>query len=163
MKLNNIVNAINLLTQAIRCVRIVPVSAYAYAYLSATAPTTITVANTFYKIAGVTTAILNEKFTHTNNRLTYIGEPDQLFRISVGLSVTSDTGSQLIKYCAAINGVAIPHSQLSHKTGATGSDVIALAGQKMIEMKKDDYLEVFITCDNAGVELTAEYMTITIH
>lgn len=155
--ISNIVNAINLLTKTMKCVSISCLGTLASFYLSATAPTTITVAGTFYKVAGTTVKNKAVDFTHSNNRLTYTGAKPVVVKIDVSGSFTSNTNNVTVKACPALNGVALTNAEIERKI-LVGTDIRGLSFHWEVELTTNDYLEVFITCDSAGAILTVSRM-----
>lgn len=157
--MNNIVNAINLLTKAIKCVRIVPVILQCCYYISGIVATTITVAGTYYKIAGTTTSACLDGCTHANNKLTYTGDDDVVATFIAAGSFISDTNNVVVTFAPAVNGVALPNSSIDHKIG-TGADVVACSVAGRVPLSKDDYFEMFVTCDTVGAVITLNKMTV---
>lgn len=159
--MQNIVNAINLLTKALKCVKVSPVIAHFYYYLVATAGTTITAAGTFYKIAGTTNLISGDKFTHSNNKVVYGngGTGINVMTIHASLSFISNTNNVTVQIAGAINGVVDTKTVIERKVG-TGADVGHLSAHMLLEVEEGDYFEMFATCDVAGAILTAQKMVL---
>ena len=159
--LSNIVNAINLLTKAMKCAVITGCGTLASFYLSATAGTTIIAAGTYYKIQGTTVKNKALNFDHANNKLTYTGTRPATIKIDVSGSFTSDTNNVVVKACPAVNGVALTNAEIERKI-LTGADIGGLSFHWEVELLPDDYLEVYITCDNAGTVLTVRKMVVLV-
>ena len=161
--LSNIVNAINLLTKALKCVRVVPVIVECCYYISGIVATTITVAGTYYKILGTTSEGCSmDGCTHSNNRLTYTGDDEAVFTYIASGSFICNTNNTIVTFAPAVNGVAIPSASIDHKIG-TGADVVAAAVAGRITLTKDDYFEMFMTCDQAGAVVTLNKMIVLLN
>lgn len=161
--LSNIVNAINQLTKALKCVRVVPVIIECCYYISGIVATTITNAGTYYKIAGTTSEGCSmDGCTHSNNRLTYTGEDTAVFTYIANGSFVCDTNNTIVTFAPAVNGVAIPSASIDHKIG-TGADVVAASVAGRLTLEKDDYFEMFVTCNNAGAVVTLNKMIVLLN
>jgi len=163
MQLQNIVNAINLLTKALKCVRIIPVIIECCYYISSVVGTTITVAGTYYKILGTTSeGCAMDGCTHSNNRLTYTGDNEAVFTYIANGSFICDTNNTVVTFAPAVNGVAIPSASIDHKIG-TGADVVAASVAGRLTLAKGDYFEMFVTCDNVGAVVTLNKMIVLLN
>jgi hypothetical protein len=122
--------------------------------------TTVTAANTFVKVAGTTIAnSINQKFTHTGNRLTYSGGINRSFKIGAVVSVTANNG-QVISVRIAKNGVTLSDSEAQATISANGR-FENLKCQVIIEMTTNDFIEVFVS--NSGVtNITAQELNVII-
>jgi len=157
--LSNIVNSINLLTKEISCVSIKPVYASACYYISAVVGTTITTAATYYKIAGTTTEKCVNNFTHSSNKVIYTGDDEYIFTFVASGSFISDTNNVVVTFAPAVNGTVLPTESIDHKIG-TGADVVACTVSGRITLTKDDYFEMFVTCDTDATVVTLNKMTV---
>jgi hypothetical protein len=111
--------------------------------------TSLPSANVFYKIAGTTTKIKEQRFTTLSNRVTYIGKEDITSKILVIVSAKSPASSADFSIAVAKNGTVIPmptgsiaalsNNQSFQITFATEVDIIT-----------GDYLEVFIRSNNSN-------------
>lgn len=127
-------------------------------YTNNTTQNPITTQNVFEKILGTTTAsTINQKFSHTNNRLTYTGGLLRSFKITAAISANSViTNSVIIKTRVAKNGTTIQESESQATTSATGRNENFLS-QAIVELNTDDFIEVFITNEsNANNLLVTE-------
>lgn len=121
--------------------------------------TTIPAANTEVKIAGVTTPYsVNQRFSHTSNRLTYTGSLTRFFQISASASFRCPTRSnQQVGLYVAINGVPIGESESYTRTQNTtdlvNSNIIYVA-----ELQTSDVVEIFIENIDTDDDLLVEYM-----
>lgn len=117
-------------------------------YMSGNATTT-TIANTtdYVKVAGTTTAnALNQKFSHSNNKLTYTGALTNSFEVICTLSATAGTNNQ-VYFAIYKNGVLDTSSITIATTSGTGraeNFIVTWFGT----LSQNDYIEVF--CRNAS-------------
>lgn len=139
--------------------RVIPRAA---CYVSGPAATTITVAGTYYPLAGTSTVITASFFTHTSpGRLTYTGIVSRHLKVSVKLSATSSTNNVTITVRIAKNGVTDPSStQTFFKT--TSSDIKGLNAATLVNFSQGDYVEVYATADAAGSTITANDATLIV-
>ena len=114
-------------------------------------PSAITIMGTFVKVAGATAVgALIRKFTHTNNRGTYVGSRIGYFQASVVLTITGAANKQYAVRVAK-NGVVDPSSE-SKFTAPAGGRVENVTVQYIGELTETNYLEVWI----AGVDTTTD-------
>jgi hypothetical protein len=114
--------------------------------------------NVFEKILGTTTASsINQKFSHTNNRLTYTGGLARSFKVTSFVSANSvSTNAVTILVRIYKNGVAIPESEAQAATSATARNE-SFPSQAIIEMVQNDFVEIFIAnATNANSLLVTE-------
>jgi hypothetical protein len=112
----------------------------------------------FEKILGTTTASsINQKFSHTNNRLTYTGALARSFKVTSFVSANSvSTNAVTILVRIYKNGVAIPESEAQATTSATARNE-SFPSQAIIEMVENDFVEIFIAnATNANNLLVTE-------
>lgn len=101
--------------------------------------------NVFEKINGITTASsINQKFSHTSNRLTYTGGLARSFKITASSSAASQTTNViLILIRVAKNGVTIAESEAQSTTSASGR-YESFFSQCIVEMTTNDYVELWV-------------------
>jgi len=120
--------------------------------------TTITTINTPVKVLGTTTAnTINQKFTHTDNRLTYVGELQEDFQTTAVASFTG-TGNNK-KFCLFIakNGTVITSSEMCATTdGNNRAESISI--QTVFELSNADYVEVWIENATDTTDVTVQYL-----
>jgi hypothetical protein len=119
---------------------------------------TIATTGVFEKIEGTTTASpINQKFSHSNNRLTYTGGLARAFKVTSFVSANSvQTNAAVILVRIAKNGVTIPESEAQATTSQSGRNE-NFPSQAIIEMVENDYVEIFIANDaNANSLLVTE-------
>jgi hypothetical protein len=127
-------------------------------YTNNTVQNGIATQNVFEKIEGVTTASpINQKFSHTNNRLTYTGGLARSFKVTAAISANSvTTQSIIIKTRVAKNGTTIAESESQATTSATGRNENFFS-QAIVELNTNDFIEIFIANEsNANSVLVTE-------
>jgi len=127
-------------------------------YTNNTVQNPIATQNVFEKILGTTTAsTINQKFDHTNNRLTYTGGLARSFKITAAISANSVTTQAVtILTRVAKNGTTIAESESQATTSATGRNENFFS-QAIVELNTNDFIECFITnATNANSLLVTE-------
>lgn len=108
--------------------------------------TTITVADTFYKIAGTTTAgSLNSGFTHDNNSLT--ATSSYIRRYAVAFKATFTAGNNnVLTFAVAVNGTVNTESEaLSTASSAgAGENIYGFATIELDPAVTADYVEIWV-------------------
>jgi hypothetical protein len=127
---------------------------------SNTTATTISAANTFYKVAG-TTSLSTGSYNFTNggvsNRLTYTGTKNKMFHIACTLSASSGSNNQTVKAVVYKNGTALTTGIIQFKlfqAGEIGSATIIV----MIDLAPNDYLELRIQNISGAKNVTVTEM-----
>lgn len=121
--------------------------------------TTITAINTPVKVAGTTTPnTINQKFSHSNNRLTYTGGLIRDFQVSITATLTSGN-NRVIGLYVAKNGVVISESVMFATTSGTGR-AESVACQTILEMQENDYIEMWVENTSSVQDVTVEYMNV---
>lgn len=108
-----------------------------------TTTTVISATNTPTKVLGTTTnSAITQKFTHTNNRATYVGSLTRVFLVKATLSLESGTNNQIGCYIAK-NGSVSTESEIYSTTSGTGrSENVTV--QTLLELSTNDYVEIFV-------------------
>ena len=122
--------------------------------------TTISVASTPVKVAGITTAnAINQKFSHIDNRLTFTGALANTFEVnSIATFITSNNRD--IKLSIAKNGTVIADSSVPVTSDNAGK-AHAVPMQTILEMQTNDYIEIFVQNDTDTNSITVEYLSTT--
>lgn len=129
--------------------------------------TTVSVANTFYKVAGTTSSNITPSLaTVSNGRITLatgnVGEQRYL-AVSGSVSAYCATGSHLMQLAIAKNGTVIANTQAKAITSAQASKQIQLCAQLAILATEGDYFELFVTDDDAGETITCTNFNLMVH
>jgi hypothetical protein len=125
--------------------------------------TTISVQNTFYKIAGTTTASSdNSKFSHTNNRLTCDAVIRRKYLIQCTLSFTSGNANicEFGFYDSQLNAIRTPSRTKSTANAAGRAENIHFAC--VLSMGLNDYLEIHGTNTSGTTAITVDQMNFVI-
>ena len=110
------------------------------------------------KIAGTTTAAsVNQRFTHSNNRATYIGALTRTFKVTAVASVTSTTSNKQIGFYVAKNGAVIPNSEM-YVTTNTNQRAESVAVQTITSLATNDYVEIWVENDTDATDVTVTYL-----
>ncbi len=124
--------------------------AYSFIYFNSNATaTSLPVSGTFYKIAGATTMIKQQRFTTGNNKLTYIGREPLVGRVLVVIGAISPSNSSSFTIAIAKNGTVIPLPAASMGT-ATNNQSFQITFNTEVDMVTNDYIEVFIKSNNGN-------------
>jgi hypothetical protein len=100
--------------------------------------------NVWVKALGTTTADSNNsKFTHTNNRLTYIGAFNTSFLVTVNTAVRASAANQNISIGIAKNGAILSNSEMTIRTGTANQEHPG-STQFQIDLVSNDFVELFV-------------------
>lgn len=127
-----------------------------YTMINNATVTVISVSGTAVKILGTTTANpINQKFSHTNNRLTYTGALDRSFIVTVCASANSVGSAKQVGFYVAKNGTVIAESEI-YVTTNTSSRAEGVALQTILDLSTNDYIEVFVenSTDTGNITVT---------
>lgn len=121
--------------------------------------TTISVIGDPVKVAGTTTnGASTQRFTHTNNRATYIGSLTQNFKVEAIVSFTTGNNQKVGIYIAK-NGVPVTDSEMYATTSGSG-DAESIAVQTVLELQQNDYIEVWIENTSATQNITVGFLNL---
>lgn len=117
--------------------------------------TTISALSTPVKVAGTTTAsAVNQKFTHTSNRLTYTGAITRDFYVSATVTLSSGNNNQVGVYVTK-NGLTLDESE-TYLTTNTGGRVENGMVQTLVELSENDYIEIFVENNTSTTNVTVQ-------
>lgn len=126
----------------------------AHMYMVTPIATALASANTFYKMNGLTAAYLCNGYTHSNNRLTYIGAEARRFLVNAVFSISSDKKDLDVLFELYINGSTgeVLASRIKRTLRAVG-DMYLMALASLINLSPNDYVELWgsASVDNANV------------
>ncbi len=125
--------------------------------------TTITVATTFYKVAGTTTPGTLVGFTTdggTDNKLLYVGTDTINTLVSVDLSCSASALSSIIGIMIYKNNSPVPAGNYGYQL--TAGKPISLKVSVPVQFATNDYVEIFITSDNMGDSVTVSDMNLSV-
>jgi len=125
--------------------------------------TTVSAINTFYKVAGTTIASAdNSKFSHSNNRLTCDAVISRKYLIQANLSFTSGATNvcEFGFYDSQLLGIRTPSKTKS--TANSGGRAEGVNFFCVVEMKKDDFIEVHASNTSGENNITVEQLNFII-
>lgn len=112
-------------------------------------PTALPIVGTFYKIAGTTTTIKEQRFVATDNRLTYTGKETITAKVLIVVGAKSPVVNSDFSIALAKNGVVIPIPNGSMAAAANNQSFqVTLTTE--VDMVAGDYLEAFIRTNNGN-------------
>lgn len=126
-------------------------------------PTLIGVPNTFYKIAGTTTAGLLQRFTHSNNRLTYTGVLVRTFGVWATCSAEAGANNTLQVQIQRYNSANVLQ-EVSASTRSTTSGNNRAENMTTflpVTMQPNDYIEIWIS-NGSNTNTTATELIVMI-
>lgn len=131
-----------------------------YMHGNATA-TVISATNTPVKVAGTTTnSIYTQRFTHTNNRGTYVGSVTRVFEVSVLLTLSSGNNQKIGSYIAK-NGTPLNESEMYVTTSGAGTVENSIV-KTNVSLSTNDYIEVFVENVTAIQNITVSELNVLI-
>lgn len=133
-----------------------------FANLGTPTNTTITVADTYYPIAGTFTNDPIEDFTAVATpAIRYDGEKVQHFEIDWHAAIKGDSNGITVHVGIKKNGTLVDSSVMGTLLKFLGEEQ-ALSGTAVVELEKDDEIQLVTTADGNGDIVTFEHFTTTI-
>lgn len=134
------------------------------AFLATNATVTPTVLDTPIKVVGTTTENLAAalRFTHTNGRLTYVGDETIDIAVSCTASVIASSNNQNFSMYIAKNGTELNETKSSGRVGSSASDEVPLPLHGKPVMTTNDFIEVFIENTSGTIDLTVTQFNLII-
>lgn len=111
--------------------------------------TSLTTQAVFYKIAGTTTMVKEQRFTALSNRMTYVGKKPITARVLAVMGARAPSNNSDFAIAIAKNGVVIgnPYGSMASANSGT-SFQITLATE--VDLSTNDYIEVWIRRNNGN-------------
>ena len=125
---------------------------YAFAYLSASADTTITAAATWYAVQGAFTNSFSN-FELDTDKIKYIGTHDHIFEIDWHAKAASDAVSATFNITVSINGTPVEASKMGG-FAKTAGEPISVSGTEIVTLEPNDTIQLVIQSDKAGSVIT---------
>lgn len=120
--------------------------------------TTFSAADTPTKILGTTTPnTINQKFTHTNNRLTYTGALTSNFEISTVCTFVCSSSNETVGLYVAKNGVVLSDSEMYTRSDSRNR-AEGISIQTITELTENDYIEIWIENVDNATDITVEFL-----
>lgn len=133
----------------------------AYSMINNATATVISAANTPTKILGTTTAnSVNQRFSHTDNQLTYTGSLTRYFKVDVVSSFTGGNNKDVSIYIAK-NGVIDSSSQIPSTTDGNGK-AESVPTHTMLQLVTGDTIEVFIENNSDSTNIIVGYLNLNL-
>ena len=127
------------------------------------AVTSILATDTFYKVAGTTTPSTdNEKFSHTNNRLTCDAPIARKYLIQCTLSFSGGNNNvyEFGFYDSQLAGIRVPsRTKSTANSGGRAENVVFFC---VVNMSSGDYLEVHVANTSTTSDVTVDQMNFVI-
>ncbi len=111
--------------------------------------TSLPVVGTYYKINGTTTISKQQKFTGTNNRLTYNGKELITSKIIAVIGAKAPSNNADFTIAIAKNGVIIPFPNGS-MSPTTNNQSFQITLITEMDLQTNDYIEIFIRTNNGN-------------
>lgn len=111
--------------------------------------TSLPVVGTYYKIGGTTTVSKQQKFTGTNNRLTYNGKESFTSKIIAIVGAKSPSNNGDFTIAIAKNGVIVPFPNGS-MSPSTNNQSFQITLITEMDLQTNDYIEIFIKTNNGN-------------
>lgn len=126
-----------------------------------TSPTDIITQGVAVKAVALTTSgSLTSKFTNTDNRATYTGAIEKIFKGTATLSLSAGNNDRIGVYFAK-NGVLVTESEMYATTDSNG-ELVNVTVQALVSLATNDYLEIFVENDSAAVDIIVSDMNVII-
>ena len=142
---------------AVRYNRTLPVGEL---WFSNAAETSVTVAGTFVKSAGLTTLVTDPaaiEFTHSNNRLTYTGTDTRAFTVACTFSaVGTAIPNQLLAFALAQDGT-VSDKTIVQRQLSIGTDEGAGAVHGLFTLTTNSYIELWVTNETSTANITINH------
>lgn len=125
--------------------------------------TTVSATNTFYKVAGTTTASAdNSKFSHSNNRLTCDATISRKYLIQCNLSFTAGNNNvcEFGFYDSQLAAIRTPSRTKSTANASGRAEGVTFFC--VVTMSSPDYIEIHCANTSAATDIIVEQMNFTI-
>lgn len=123
--------------------------------------TVISATDTPVKVLGTTTqGSLTQRFTHSNNRLTFVGAITRDFLVTATASISGGANKVVGMYIAK-NGAVLDDSEIYATTNAAGK-AESISVQAVVNLAENDYIEVFVENTSDTSNVTVEFLNLII-
>lgn len=135
-----------------------------WGYVSTPAVTTITVAGTYYPVAGTFTNAVNQfsAATVVTPGIKYDGADTQDFEIDIHAEVTANFANTDVTIAVYKNGALISGSAITTECRAAASPY-SLSSTVVVSLATNDEIQLVTTSDGSGDQLTFVNFQATIH
>lgn len=123
--------------------------------------TTITTIDTPVKVSGTTSeGSLVQRFTHTSNRLTFVGAISREFLVTSTASIVGGNNKVIGLYVAK-NGSVLTDSEIYATTNAAGK-AESISVQAIVTLEENDYIEMFVENTTDTSNVTVEFLNVIV-
>jgi hypothetical protein len=128
-----------------------------------TTATVVSAANTFFKLAGTTTAGILQRFTHSNNRLTYTGALVRSFAISATACIAANNNNLIQMQIRRYNslGVLQEVSASTRSTVNSNNRAENITAFLAVTMQPNNYIEIWAS-NSANNNMTATELIVMV-
>ena len=124
--------------------------AFSFVYMNNNvSATSLPATNTYYKIAGSTTVINQQKFSAANNKLTFTGRESITGKVTVIIGARAPAVNSDLSIAIAKNGVVIatPYGSMAP---SINNQSFQISFVTEVDLVTNDYIEVFIKTNNGN-------------
>lgn len=125
---------------------------FAFMYMNNnTISTSLPIVSTYYKVAGNTIALKEQKFTSENNKITYQGKRSITTLVFATVGGKSPVNGADFSIVIAKNGVVLPapNSSMGEMIANQGFQITL---ETEVDLNTNDYIEVFIKSNNSNTD-----------
>jgi len=135
---------------------------YGQTSITSSTPTTIAVMGTYYKILGTTVDTATYNFHSSgDNRLICDDLVSKMYLVSINISASIALLTAVCGFTIAKNGTAITSSSILNTVG-TATSLGNVSLQILVDLIKDDYIEVYISNTTGTDSITVTNMNLVI-
>lgn len=120
--------------------------------------TTTVTEDIWVKLNTSTTSLFTSGFTHSNNRLTYVGSGTQIIKME-GISSVSSGSNNVIHFSFYKNGSIIPCSEQDVTIGSSGR-ANACPFHCVTTMVDGDYIEVWVKNGSSSTSIVLQHVNV---
>lgn len=130
-----------------------------FAYLTASADTTVTSKDTYYPILGTfSNTVLQDFTTVADPAIKYTGTLTQYFMITWNATVSSTHNGCTVKIAIKKGGILVDSSVMGTLCKTAG-ELYNLSGITVVELATNDTIQLVLTADGDGDVVTNHYFT----
>lgn len=135
---------------------------YGQTSITSSTPTTIAVMGTYYKVLGTTVDTATNGFHASgDNRLICDDLVSKMYSISINISASVVALTEICKFTIAKNGTAITANEILFTVGIS-TDIGTSSSTILVDLIKDDYIEVFISNTTGTTAVTVTNMNLVV-
>lgn len=134
---------------------------YAYAGLSVPGDTSCILADTYYPLVGTFVNDPMVGFSVDVDHIVYDRDDTRVFEIDWHATLEVNANGRKIHIGLAINGV-VTHESTMCAYCKYSAEPVSFSGTKVVELKKDDEIQIMVSSDGAGDVVTTRHFTTSI-